>query len=98
MSTGSYRIKEVNAFKGLVTQDGVLTYRDTFEILLDNIPSTKKVLATNTINFTETVHKYLFDTKFTKQVSNSSELFNPICEPINISQKSTSLVADVAEI
>jgi hypothetical protein len=34
---------------------------------------------------------------FLKQISDSIELFNPICELINISQKSTSSIADAAE-
>lgn len=47
--------------------------------------------------FNETIHTYLFDAIFLKQISDSIELFNPICELINVSQKSTSSIADAAE-
>ncbi|KAL4148029.1 hypothetical protein QTP88_002333 [Uroleucon formosanum] len=57
----------------------------------------KKVLATSTIVFNETIHTYLFYAIFLKQISDSIELFNPICELINVSQKSTSSIADAAE-
>jgi hypothetical protein len=57
----------------------------------------KKVLAISSILFNETVHTYLFDKIFLKQISDSIELFNPLCELINISQKSTSPIADAAE-
>lgn len=57
----------------------------------------KKVLATSTIIFKETDRTYLFDTIFLKQISDSIELFNPVSELINISQKSTSSIADASE-
>jgi len=56
------------------------TYRDSFKNVLNNVTPMKKVLATSTIIFDKIVHKYLFDTIFLKQISDSIELFNPICE------------------
>lgn len=73
------------------------TYRDSFKNVLNNVTPMKKVLATSTIRFDELVHKHLFDEIFLKQISDSIELFNPIYELINVSQKSTSLIADAAE-
>jgi len=73
------------------------TYRDSFKNLLNNVTPMKKVLAISTIRFDESVHQYLFDEIFLKQISDSIELFNPICELINVSQKSTSSIADAAE-
>jgi hypothetical protein len=64
---------------------------------VDNVTPMKKILATSTILFNETFHKYLFDNSFLKQISDSIELFNHKCELINNSQKSTSLIADAAE-
>lgn len=49
----------------------------------------KKALAASTIFFKETVHNHLFDTIFFKQISNSIESFNSICQLINVNQKST---------
>jgi len=73
------------------------TYRDSFKNVLNNVTPMKKVLATSIIIFNEIIHQYLFDTIFLKQIADSIDLFNPICELINLSQKSTSSIADAAE-
>lgn len=74
------------------------TYRDLLKNLQDNILSMKKVLATNNHTFDAEVKRYLFDFNFLSNLSNSIDLLDPVCELINTYQKSTSSIADVAEV
>lgn len=74
------------------------TYRDSFKNLQDNILSMKKVLTTNNHTFDAEVQKYLFDFNFLSNLSNSITLLDPVCNLIDIYQKSTSSIADVAEV
>lgn len=71
------------------------TYRDSFSNLLYNIPHMKQ--ATSDYNLPQEEHKYLFDANFINNLSNSIKLFDPVCELINLCQKSTTSIADAAE-
>lgn len=74
------------------------TYRDSFKNLQSNMPAMKNVLASSEHRFDDEVHRYLFDSNFNKNLSNSIELFDPICELINICQQNETSIADAAEL
>jgi len=72
------------------------TYRDSFRNLQSNIPAMENVLASSEHKFDGEVHRYLFDSNFIKNLSNSNDLFDPVCELINICQQSKTSIADAA--
>jgi len=56
----------------------------------------KNVLASSEHKFDGDVHRYLFDRNFIKNLSNSIDLFDPVCELINICRKTS--ISDAAEL
>ncbi|KAJ8889240.1 hypothetical protein PR048_008738 [Dryococelus australis] len=94
-----FKLRQHGGFRiNLACETRWCSYRDAFKNLLSNLPAMKKMVATEDGRLIpEDVTKLMYDQNFIRSVEDSVQLFNPICELINVCQESAASCADAVE-
>lgn len=73
------------------------TYRDSYECLIKNVNKMRMLIVSDGIfkKIKPAVKNLLFDDDFIEEVKDNIKLFDPICEIINIAQKSETSIAEI---
>ncbi|XP_072400591.1 LOW QUALITY PROTEIN: uncharacterized protein [Diabrotica undecimpunctata] len=74
------------------------SYRDSFKSLLENLVYMKQVAAVTKKKIKPKVKELIFNDEFVDEIQQNIEIYEPICNLINVCQKSDTSVADAVHL
>lgn len=74
------------------------SYRDAFASVTENIRNMRVIAGNTKTKIKQNVTQLLYDEEFLQSINSCIELITPICELVNICQKTESSIADAANL